>query len=138
LRTLNADTERRLLQQTIGTLAAIPAVSGLAGVLIGPRALPGAQHQVTATLDGEYRFTAVFWLATAPLIWSQLPHIEQDTTTLPLVMTTVFAGGIARALAWRHTGRPHQIFIPVIGLELVGMPLLAMWHRRVVRRVAAL
>lgn len=136
VRPLDADTERRLLQRTLGTLAAIPAASGLAGVLFGPRTLPGDNDQVTATLDGEYRFTAVFWLATAPLIWSRLPQVEQDTTTLPLLMATVFVGGIARMLAWRHSGRPHAMFIPVIGLELVGMPAIAVWHRRVVRRAA--
>lgn len=137
MRALDAETERRLLQRTLGTLASIPAASGLAGVLFGPRTLPGGENQVTATLDGEYRFTAVFWLATAPLIWSRLPRLEEDTTTLPLLMATVFAGGIARMLAWRHSGRPHAMFIPAIGLELVGMPAMAMWHRRVMRRAAA-
>jgi hypothetical protein len=134
---LDANTERRLLQWTLGTLASIPAASGFAGVLFGPRTLPGGENHVTATLDGEYRFTAVFWLATAPLIWSQLPHVEEDTTTLPLLMTTVFAGGIARVLAWRQSGRPHALFIPAIGLELVGMPAMAIWHQRIVRRAAA-
>jgi len=49
----------------------------------------------------------------------------------------VFTGGIARLLAWRHSGRPHAVFIPAIGVELVGMPIMAAWHQRVVRRVAA-
>ena len=106
-------------------------------MFFGPRVLPGGEHHVSATLEGEYRFTAVFWLAAAPLIWSRLPDIEQDTTTLPLLMATLFAGGIARMIGWRQSDRPHGMFMPAVGLELVGMPVMAVWHRRVVRRAAA-
>jgi Domain of unknown function (DUF4345) len=105
---LDADTERRLLQHTLATLAVTPAASGLAGVCLGPQALPGHERGSAATLDGQYRFTSVFWLAVAPLAWSQLPRVEESATTLPLVMATVFAGGIARLLAWRHSGRPAR------------------------------
>jgi Domain of unknown function (DUF4345) len=119
----------------MGTLAFIPAASGLAGVLFGPSTLPGGESDITATLDGEYRFTNTFWLATAPLIWSQLPEVGSDSPTLPLVMATVFTGGLARVLAWRRSGRPHPVFLPAIALELVGMPALAAWRRRIKHRL---
>jgi hypothetical protein len=40
--------------------------------------LPGDDSQVSATLDSEYRFTSTFWFATAPVIWSALPRVEQE------------------------------------------------------------
>lgn len=130
------DGGRRAFQVTLGVLSGIPLASGLAGVLVGPGTLPGGENQVTATLDGEYRFVNVFWLAVAPLIWSQLPKVERDSPVLPLVMGTVFAGGVARVVSWRRTGRPQAAFVPAIALELIGMPVAAVWHRRIVRRAS--
>jgi hypothetical protein len=127
------DGGRRALQVTLGALSGIPLASGLAGVLAGPAPLPGPTSTVTPTLDGEYRFATAFWLATAPLIWSQLPRVEEDSPILPALMGTVFLGGVGRMLAWRASGRPHAVFLPAIALELVGMPAIALWQRRIVR-----
>jgi hypothetical protein len=131
-----AEVERRAVQITLGVLSAIPVASGLAGIIAGPRTLPGGDHEVSATVDGEYRFVNAFWLAVAPLIWSRLPRVEEDDPTLPLVATTVFVGGLGRLLAWRRSGRPHTLFLPAIALEILGMPALIAWHRRLIRRSA--
>jgi hypothetical protein len=114
----------------MGALAGIPFASGLIGMVVGPKTLPGDSSEVMATLDSEYRFINAFWFSIAPIIWSTLPRVEKETTKLRLIMGVVFAGGLARLISWRRTGRPHPVFLGAIAIELAGMPVMAVWQNR--------
>jgi hypothetical protein len=127
------DGGRRGLQVTLGVLSAIPFMSGLAGMLVGPRTLPGDSSQLGATADSEYRFVNAFWFAAAPVIWSAIPQVDQRTGLLRRLTAVVFVGGLARLVSWRSAGRPHAVFIAAIVLELVGLPVVLAWQSRVAR-----
>ena len=127
------DGGRRGLQVTLGILSAIPFLSGLAGMLVGPKTLPGDTSQLGATADSEYRFVNAFWFATAPVIWSAIPQVEQRTGPLRRLTAVVFVGGLARLVSWRTTGRPHTVSIAATVLELVGVPAVMAWQSRVAR-----
>jgi hypothetical protein len=132
-----SDAGRRRLKATLGVLALIPFHYGLAGMLEGPRNIPGNQISVDASFDSEYRFVHAFWFAAAPVIWSTIPSVEQDPAALQAVMGTVVVGGLARLLSWRQTGRPRPVFVGGIVLELVVVPCLWLWKSRVVRTARA-
>jgi hypothetical protein len=124
---------RRGLQVTLAALSAIPLLSGLAGVVAGPKVLPGDTSQMGATADSEYRFVNAFWLATAPVIWSAIPRIEQRAGLVRSLTAVVFIGGLARLVSWRTKGRPHSVFVAATVLELVGVPAVALWQTLIAR-----
>jgi len=129
--TLRKDGGRRGLQLVVGALAAVPFASGLSGVLVGPRALPGVDEPVDASVDNAYRYAHAIYLATAPVLWSTVPRIERETTVLRTVAGAIFLGGLARLLSWRSAGRPHPVLIGGAALELLAIPGLVAWQHRV-------
>jgi len=131
--TTSTDGGRRGLQIVLGTLAAIPFASGAAGVLAGPRALPGDNGPVTANVDSAYRYTHGVYLAAAPVLWATLRRIEREQRAVRAVAGAIFVGGLSRLVSWRATGRPHQVLVGATALEVLGIPLLLAWHRRVAR-----
>ena len=121
---------RTALQWTLGALAAVPMISGVSEVLRGARGAPGSSPEVSATIDGELRYANVFKIAVGPVLLSQLGQIERSSV-VNVALGTVFAGGLARLLSWRQRGRPHPNAVVAVGLEVVAVPLLAMWQRKV-------
>jgi hypothetical protein len=130
----SSDGGRRGLQITLAGLAAIPLASGLAGALLGPGSLPGADGPVSPSVDSEYRYSHAIYAAAAPLIWSAVPQVERKGALLRGVSGALFAGGAVRLLAWRSAGRPHPVVVGATALELLGAPLLVAWQHRVATR----
>jgi len=131
------DGGRRALQIVLAVLAVIPVVSGAVDIIAGSKWLPGGQSQTTPSMDSAFRFASIFWCAVGPLVWWHVPRVTRDSPTLPLTLSTVFAGGIARLYSWQQRGRPHSMFVGATALELIGMPVLIVWHRNVVASVKA-
>ena len=130
---MTTSKNRRALQIALGALSAIPLLSGGAGLLLGPRAVPGAPSRVEPSLDSEYRVTNAFFLAAAPVVWASIPKVEQAAAPLRVVAAAGFLGGVGRVLSWRRLGRPHPAFVAATVLELAGMPAMVAWQEQVRR-----
>jgi hypothetical protein len=125
------DGGRRALQVTLGVLSVIPFLSGLTGMLVGTANLPKDNSRLEPSADSEYRFLNAIWFATAPLIWSAIPHVERRAGLTRSLSAAVFTGGVARLISWRTTGRPHPQFVAATALELVGIPAVVIWQSRI-------
>lgn len=129
------ENSRRGLQRTLAMLAAIPMVSAAGEIVRGPQGVPGGSPEVMPTVDSALRYANVFKFAVGPVIWSQLPRVE-ESSALTAALSTIFAGGLARTLSWQQRGRPHPVAVSAIGLETVGVGILLLWQRRVSAKTA--
>lgn len=120
----------------IAVLGTVPVLSGLLGIVGGPGALPDGEA-VNATVDSEYRFTNVFWLAAGLLIWWSLRQPQERAAVTRVILATAALGAVPRLISIALTGWPHPAFIGALVLELFVVPLVIWWHVRTFPRRTA-
>ncbi|GHH75253.1 DUF4345 domain-containing protein [Promicromonospora soli] len=120
---------RRALIVVIAVLGAVPVLSGLFGIVGEPGMLPAGQS-VNATVDSEYRFTNVFWLAGGLLVWWSLRRPQERAAVTRVILAVASLGAIPRLISIAVTGWPHPVFIGALVLELLVVPLVIWWHVR--------
>lgn len=128
-------TSRRALQVTVAVLALIPLLTGLTGIVMGPRFLRLSQPW-PADLDSHFRFLSGVFLAVGLLFYATIPALETRTALFRAASAMVFAGGLARLLSLFVAGAPSAGHLAGLGMELVVVPLLVLWQARVARRGA--
>ena len=126
---MTADARTALLG-TLGVLGAIPVATGVLGIVGGPERAPGGAA-TTPSVDSEYRFVNVFWVAAGILLWWTLRRPAERATITRGILGLAAFGGLPRLLSVARTGLPHPVFRATIVLELGILPLVLLWHRRV-------
>jgi hypothetical protein len=121
--------QRRLLQATIAVLAMLPVFAGLAGVATGPGFL--GEETAPTDLDSHVRFLSGFFLAVGIAWYSCIPAIEKKTERIRLLAILTFAGGLARLYSLLIAGVPSAGHVLGLGMELIVVPCLVVWHGRV-------
>lgn len=122
---------RTVLRVVLVILSLIPITTGLLAIIVGTTGLP-EQSNVSATVDSEYRFVNVFWLAAGvALLWSTFDMTERRAVTR-VMLALAALGGLVRMWSVIAAGWPHPFFIATIALELVVVPLVLWWHTVVV------
>lgn len=117
----------------VGALGAVPVVTGAMGMVLGPAGAPGGAP-TTASLDSEYRFLNVFWTAAGGVLWWSLFEPEKRAQVTAFTLSLAAAGGVPRLSSWRRTGAPHVAFRGALVLELMVVPAVLVWHRRLFPR----
>jgi hypothetical protein len=124
-------TEKRALQITVAVLAAIPAGIGAAGIATGTGFLDAGA--ATTNLDSHFRYLSGIFFALGCVFYACVPAIERKGALFALAAALVVTGGLARLIAFAVNGAPSAGHIAGLCMELIGMPLLVLWQRRVAK-----
>jgi hypothetical protein len=127
------ERERKLLQQSVAIVAAIPVAAGLYGVLFG-QALTGDAVSISA--ESHFRFLSGLLLGIGLCFWSTLPSIEIRTGRFRLLTLLVVIGGLSRLIGLALTGLPSFFMVGGLVVELFVAPVLCLWQTRVANRYA--
>lgn len=123
---------RRALQAFIGAAGCMPVFAGVAGIFAGP-GLMGATAPWPADLDSHVRFLSGVFLVVGLAWWSCIPAIETKGERLRLLAAMTFAGGLARLASLGLAGAPSAGHLIGLGMELVAVPVVVLWHAQGVR-----
>lgn len=110
-------------------LACVAILAGAAGLVLGPVTGPGLQS-ITVSTDSEYRFLSGIWLATGLVLWWSSHRPRDRTAHTRVVLLTIIAGGVGRAISLIVAGYPEPYFLAALCIELLGVPLVLYWHKR--------
>ena len=121
---------RRALLTVVAALGAVPVLTGLAGV-VGGLTLTPDDNTAPPYFDSEYRFLSVVWAAVGVLLWWSLRHPQERATVTRVVLAVMVLGGVARLLGVALTGLPPVPFRISLGIEVLVIPVILLWHRRV-------
>ena len=126
----------------VGSILLIPLVGGLVGAFGGLEGLASlfavdAPMVVPASLRNSLRAICIGFFAWVPVaIWS-LTKLPERAGAFRILLGCGFLAGFARLTGWLVDGYPGIVVVGIMIIELVGMPILFLWHGRLVRRETA-
>ena len=116
---------KRLALQICILLAAAPAV-----VSGGWEVLQGL-GETSAWAGNHQRYLGGLLLAIGLGFWSTVPHVEDKTPRLRLLVSVVFIGGLCRLAGLALGDPPTSGIVAALIMELAVAPLLCLWQARV-------
>ena len=117
-------------------LSVVMLVAGSLSVAFGASSVLGARD-VTAEVDSEMRFYAVWYVVAGALLLRATRRVESGTWTIRLIAAAFFVAGCSRILSWVVVGRPHLSQLILMVIELI-LPLVVIpWQASVARRATS-
>ena len=126
---------RGALQIFLAILGSVMVIAGLGTVLLGAASIVGAED-VSGTVDSEMRFYAVWYVGAGMLLLRSVPRVESERKIVGAVAALFFIAGCARGLSWLLVGRPHNLAVTLMVIELALPFVILPWHAAVARRSA--
>lgn len=123
---------RRALQVFLAVVGSIALVAGLTTVLLGAESVVGAED-VSATVDSEMRFYAVWYAAAGVVVLRTVPRVQSQARTIRAIALLFFIAGCSRGLSWAVVGRPHSVAVVLMMVELALPFVILPWHAAVAR-----
>ena len=84
-----------------------------------------------ANLESHFRYLSGLLLGVGIAFAASIPTIERRSELFMVLSGIVVAGGLARLSALLIYGMPGTPHVLALGMELVVVPLLFAWQRRV-------
>ena len=133
-----ARSEVRVFYAVIGGLLLIPTAAGLAGAfggLSGMATLFGVsgEYNVHPVVANNFRAVSFAFFSWVPLIIWSLRSFSERAAVFRIVVGCAFLTGFARMTGWLLEGYPGILPATLMALELGAMPLLLLWHARLLR-----
>ena len=129
---MSGGTSRRGLQVFLTMLGSVALVAGSVTVLFGVDSIVGAEA-VSATVDSEMRFYAVWYAAAGVALLRSVPQVESERRIIGPVAVLFFIAGCSRALSWIVVGRPHSLTVVLMAIELALPFVILPWQAAVSR-----
>jgi hypothetical protein len=85
-------------------------------------------------LDTHFRYLSGLLLGIGLCFAAAIPTIERRSEMLVALCAVVVVGGMARLAALISGDLPSTPHVLALGMELLVVPLLVLWQRRIARR----
>lgn len=128
-----AAAERRLFQILVLLASIVPIAAGTAGVLIGPGMLHGVAN-ASPDLESHFRYLSGLLLGIGLAFAACVADLDRRAQLYRALSLIVVLGGLGRLLAAMENGRPTGANQFAFFMELIIVPLLLLWFRRIDRR----
>ena len=132
--------ELRAFYGVVGAILVIPLVVGLVGAfggLEGIALLFGVDRQIviSTSLRNSLRAICFMFFALVPLMIWTLAALSERAVAFRIIVVCGFLAGFARLTGYLVEGYPGVMPMMLMTIELAGMPILLMWHLRIVRLI---
>jgi hypothetical protein len=124
------------LRLFVRVLGCVAVVAGAMTVLLGADSIAGVQD-ASPSVDSEMRFYAAWYVGAGLLLLRSTFSLELEVLVVRGVAAIFFLAGCARALSWATVGRPHDLAVVLMAIELILPVVLVPWQRAAARRRAA-
>lgn len=116
----------------------IPLVGGLVGAFGGMEGMEnlfGVDSQIIAEplLRNNFRAICFMFFGYVPLVIWTLAALRERAAAFRIIFGCAFLAGFARLTGHVVEGHPGLVPVVFMGLELALMPILLLWHARLVR-----
>lgn len=131
-------TELRAFYAVVSLVLAIPLVAGLVGAFGGLEGIAwlfniGDRIVVPPSLRNNLRAICFMFFAWVPLVIWALAKLRERATAFRITIGCGFLAGFARLTGYLVDGYPGVVPLLIMTIELVGMPILFVWHGRLLR-----
>ena len=127
---MNRHFQRRLLQAAVAAACIVPLLTGTLSLVEGPAFIRGVERPLPIDLDSHYRYLSGLLLGLGLAFASCIPRIERRTALFQALGFIVIVGALGRLLSLLVMGAPGTGHLYGLVMELVVVPLLMMWQRR--------